>query len=325
MMRWIARRLVPNTAAEWFAARLGARDDHLERQFRHWLAADSRHAEDYALCEIAWEVSREPAALLPMPMVRTARRRWVRGGTLGAIALAAALTGIAIWFWPVRTDTWTTAAGEQRTVILNDGSRVILNTRTQLTARISWHARQVRLAQGEAFFEVSKDPARPFTVVTPLGSARAIGTRFDVYVAPASLTVTTEDGRVLVRNAERGSGVTVDAGHRAELRAGQVQADLSSVDLNGALSWMARRLDVNDEPLEVVLRDLSRYTDLPLRADTPAIGELHVSAVLRTGDMAALKAVLRGAFGLDVEERGNAWVVVYPKSGPDPKRRTPEH
>jgi transmembrane sensor len=258
-------------------------------------------------------------------MVHAARRRWVGRGTLGAVALAAALTGIAVWVWPVGTESWTTAAGEQRTVVLNDGSRVTLNTRTQLTARISWRARELRLGEGEAFFEVSKDPARPFTVATPLGSARALGTRFDVYVAPPGLTVTTEEGRVWVRNADNGPGVTVDAGHRADLRAGQIQANLSSVDLHGALSWMTRRLEVNDEPLEAVLRDLSRYTDLPVRPDTPAIGALHVSAVLRTGDMAALKAVLRGAFGLDVEQRGNAWVVVDPRVVIDPKRHTPEN
>ncbi len=327
MIGWFARRHRPKTAAQWFAARLGARDDHLERQFQHWLAADPRHAEDYALCEITWEVSRGPADLVPIPMVRTARHIRDRKGTLGAIALTAALTGIAIWIWPVRTDTWTTAAGEQRTVVLTDGSRVTLNTRTQLTARISWRAREVRLGEGEAFFEVSKDPTRPFTVATPLGSARALGTRFNVYVAPPGLTVTTEEGRVLVRTAENGPGVTVDAGRRAQLRAGQLEAELSSVDLHDALSWMTRRLEVNDEPLEAVLRDLSRYTDLPVRADTPAIGALHVSAVLRTGDMAALKAMLRGAFGLEVEQRGSAWVVIDPKAVAvaDSKRRTPEH
>jgi transmembrane sensor len=296
---------------------LGARDDHLERQFQHWLAADPRHAEDYALCEITWEVSRGPADLVPMPMVRTARSR-NREGALGALALAAAVTGIAIWVWPARMDTWSTAPGEQRTLVLNDGTRITLNTRTRVTARISWRARDVHLGEGEAFFEVSKDPARPFTVTTPYGSARALGTRFDVYVVPRGLAVTTEEGRVLVRNADDGPGVSVDAGHRAELRQGQLQADLSSADLHSALSWMTRRLDFNDEPLEAVLREVSRYTDWPVKAETSAIGSLHISAVLRTGDMTALKAMLHGAFGLDVEARGKEWVVV------DPKRRKPE-
>ncbi len=310
---------MPKTGAQWFAARLRGSDSHLERQFQDWLAADPRHAEDYALCEITWEVARGAAGLVPMPVVGTARRSRVRRGALGSIALAVGLTGVAVWFWPGRTSTWTTAPGEQRTVILGDGSRVTLNTRTQLTARISWRAREVRLSEGEAFFEVVKDPARPFTVTTTLGSARALGTRFNVYLTAQGLAVTTEEGSVLVRNTGDGPGVTVDAGHRAQLRAGQIQADVSSADLHGALSWMSRQLDVNDEPLDAVLRDLSRYTEWPVRADTPAIGAVHVSAVLRTGDMTALTAMLRGAFGLDVEQRGDEWVVV------DPRRRSREH
>ncbi len=315
MIRWFAGRHVPKTSAQWFAARLHGADADLERQFQDWLAADPRHAEDYALCEITWEVSRGPAALVPMPNFPTARRSRIRRGALGSIALAAGLTGLAVWFWPVPTDTWTTAPGEQRTVTLRDGSRVTLNTRTQMTARISWHAREVQLGGGEAFFEVAKDPARPFTVTTTLGSARALGTRFNVYIAAQGIAVTTEEGSVLVRNADNGPGVTVHAGQRAELRAGELQADVRSADVHGALSWLTRQLDVNDEPLDAVLRDLSRYTEWPVRADTPAIGALHVSAVLRTGDMTALAAMLRGAFGLDVEQRGDEWVVV------DPKRR----
>jgi transmembrane sensor len=311
-------RGAPKTAAEWFAARLAGGDSTLERQFQQWLAADPRHGEDYALCEITWEVSRGPAALVPMPILRTAEGSRVRRRALGALALVAGLSGMAIWFWPGRSETWTTAPGEQRTVVLSDGSRITLNTRTHLTARLSWRARDVQLREGEAFFEVSKDPARPFTVTTTLGSARALGTRFNVYVADKGLAVTTEEGSVLVRNADNGPGVTVAAGHRAELHVGQVRADLSSADLPGALRWMTRSLDVNDEPLERVLRDLSRYTEWPVRADTPAIGALHVSAVLRTGDMAALKAMLKGAFGLEIEQRGSEWVVV------DPKRRLSE-
>lgn len=313
MIQWFMMRRGPKTAAEWFAARLHGHDPRRERQFQHWLAAHPRHAEDYALCEITWEVSRGPADLVPLPMPRVARRGRVRRGALGASAFAAALTGIAIWFWPGRTESWATAAGEQRTVVLNDGSRITLNTRTRLTVRMSWRARDVRLGEGEAFFEVSKDPTRPFTVTTTLGSARALGTRFDMYVGLRGLAVTTEEGRVWVRNADQGPGVTVDAGHRAELRRGQLRADLSTVDLHGALGWMTGRLEVNDEPLDRVLGDMSRYTEWPVKADTAAIGALRVSAVLRTGDMTALKAMLNGAFGLEVELRGREWVVFDPK------------
>lgn len=62
-------------------------------------------------------------------------------------------------------------------------------------------------------------------------------------------------------------------------------------------------------PLSQVLAEFSRYTPLPIRAATPAVGEVSVSAVLKVGDIDALKATLNGAFGLDVVPQANEWVV----------------
>jgi transmembrane sensor len=310
---WFRARHRSWTAAQWFAARLHDAS-RLERPFEQWLAADPRHAEEYALCEITWELSRRAAELVPMPM-GPAQYRGRSRPRAAVLAVAIVISGIAIAVWP-RAQTWTTAPGERRTVVLSDGSRITLNTRTRLTARISWHAREVQLREGEAFFEVTKDPGRPFTVNTSLGSARALGTRFNVYVDGRDLAVTTEEGRVLVRNSAGAPGVTVDAGHQAKLEAGQPRADLAAADVRAALDWTTGRLDVSNVPLESALRDFSRYTELPVRADSPAIGALRVSGVLRTGDMQALKVLLKGAFGLEVQRFGDEWLVVEPKPPP---------
>lgn len=305
----------PTTAAEWFAARRGGMDAKLDRQFRDWLRQDPAHGEEYALCEITWEVSHDAAKGMPEPA-----KHWSWHGALPArraaafAVSAAAVATIAIWFWPPATLAYATAAGEQRTVALPDGSRVTLNTRTQIAVRLTRHAREVVLRRGEAFFEVAKDPARPFTVRTSLGSARAVGTRFDVYLEERRLSVTTEEGEVQVDSAVPGNGVLVDAGRHAELRSGMTRAVVEPADLSAALGWLARRLEVDNQPLGEVLEDFSRYTSMPLRADTPAIAALRVSAVLRSGDLDALQATLKGAFGLEVRQRGGELVVMDPKS-----------
>ena len=309
LLRW--RK--PRTAAQWFAARLGKTDPKLERQFHAWLLEDSTHGEEYALCEIAWEVSHDAAKEAPEPKQPRIRDRPVLPRRAAAFAIAAAAAALVIWFWPPSTLAYSTASGEQRTVLLQDGSRVTLNTRTRLTVRLARHAREVDLQQGEAFFEIAKDPLRPFTVHTSLGSARAVGTRFNVYLGKDHLSVTTEQGTVLVESPLPGSGVLVAAGSHAELRAGTPRAVVESADLSAALGWLNRRLEADDAPLSDVLREFSRYTNLPLRADTAAIGTLRVSAVLRTGDLEALQATLRGAFGLEIERRGEELVVIDPK------------
>ncbi len=84
------------------------------------------------------------------------------------------------------TLAYSTAPGEQRTVALQDGSRITLNTRTRITVRLARHAREVVSSRARHFSKSAKNAARPFTVRTSLGSARAVGTRFDVYLEDRS-------------------------------------------------------------------------------------------------------------------------------------------
>jgi ferric-dicitrate binding protein FerR (iron transport regulator) len=53
MKRWQPADDIPHTAAQWFAARRGGADAAMEREFQNWLQAGPRHADDYAMCEIA--------------------------------------------------------------------------------------------------------------------------------------------------------------------------------------------------------------------------------------------------------------------------------
>jgi len=315
MIAFLLRRGRKRTAAEWFAGRLGGSDVKLDRQFDAWLAEDPSHGEEYALCEITWEVSQDAAKEIQEPINRVRAPGWaVVMRRAAAFASIVAAVAVVVWFWPPATLAFATAAGEQRTLVLEDGSRVTLNTRTRITVRFARHARDVVLEGGEAFFEVSKDVSRPFTVRTSIGSARAIGTRFNVYVEEHQVFVTIVDGSVLVEGVGSGNDVLVGTGRRAELRAGTARAVVEPADLNTSLGWLSRRLEVNNAPLADVLRDFSRYTSLPLNADTPAVAALRVSAVLRTGDLGALQATLKGAFGLDIERRNGELLVFDPKA-----------
>jgi transmembrane sensor len=304
-------RIRPRSAAEWFAARQGGANPKLERKFHAWLAQNPSHGEEYALCEITWEVSHDAARQTPAPVPR-----WSNDGyrfRAGWVVAAAAAMGAVVWLWPPASQTYATVAGEQRTLVLEDGSHVTLNTRSRIVVRLARRARTVVLEQGEAFFEVSKDASRPFTVNTAVGSARAVGTRFDVYLDDERLLVTTAEGRVFVEGIGSGDGRNVDAGSRASLRQGTPGVKVEPANLGAELGWLGRRLEADNAPLGDVLRTFSRYTSLPVRAATPAIAALRVSAVLRTGDIDALQATLAGAFGLSLERHSNEWVVIDPK------------
>ena len=304
-------RIEPVTAAEWFAVRRGPHDDEVERRFSAWLTSSAENFEAYALCELTWELAGTAAASLSSSQ---APSPWYRRRTVGAAAAALVLACVAlgfVLFSPTRVTVWNTKPGEQRTLTLEDGSRVILNTRSIVEVRMGRSARDVRIVQGEAFFEVAHDRLRPFNVQTPLGTIRAVGTRFDVLLDEQRVEVVMEEGKVLVKSAApAGQEVAAVAGMRATLLAGSTRAALDSADLTRIENWRAHRVEFDRVPLSTALKEFSRYTALPIRVESPQIGQMSVSAVLQAGDVDALRATLKGAFGLRLIAKQNELVVV---------------
>lgn len=94
--------------------------------------------------------------------------------------------------------TYSTTIGEQRSVRLEDGSTVDLNSQSKVRVRFSEHRRSVELLEGQALFRVVKDISRPFIVATDSTHVRAVGTQFDVYRKSSGTVITVIEGRVAV-------------------------------------------------------------------------------------------------------------------------------
>jgi transmembrane sensor len=301
----------PRTAAQWFAARRSGRNEDLERRFSAWLAASAANFEAYALCELTWELSVTAAAGMTASPAAVA---WYRRSIVRVAAAAVVLVTVgALTFMQLTrpvVSVWHTGPAEQLSLTLDDGSRITLNARSKLETRLSRSRRVVRVLEGEAFFVVARDRLRPFDVETALGSVRAVGTRFDLLLDSRHLEVNMEEGKVLVRSAAAdGEESMAEAGMRATLLAGSARAQVGSVDLNRSENWRAHRVEFDRVPLGEALQELSRYTDVPVRAGSPEVGRIVISAVLRTGDLEALRATLQGAFGLRVVEGAGEYVV----------------
>jgi transmembrane sensor len=315
MTNTISTRSTPRTAAEWFAARHDVHDDELDRRFARWLAEDPRNVDEYALCDLTWALS--AAGLEP----GVSPRPWYRRPPLAALAVAAcaAVVGVSL-YWHASPEPLhlSTLPGEQRIVTLADGSQVTLNTRSRLEVRMGRSEREIRMFEGEAYFAVAKDVARPFIIETSLGSARAVGTRFNVLIDHDRVEVSTEEGKVLVQSREaHGASVIAKPGTRATLEAGGSAPTLDTADLTRIDNWRARRLEFDRVPLGQALAEVSRYTALPIRAASEEIGRMQVSAVLKVGDVDALRATLKGAFGLEIVPGPDEWIVTAPRAPED--------
>jgi transmembrane sensor len=96
---------------------------------------------------------------------------------------------------------YETGIGEQRSVVLDDGSLVTLNTASRIEVKLGKKHRLVRLVSGEALFQVARDAARPFDVVTGNTTVRAVGTQFNVDKRTTATTVTVVEGKIAVSSS----------------------------------------------------------------------------------------------------------------------------
>jgi transmembrane sensor len=243
----------------------------------------------------------------------SARRRSVLAG----IALAASIVVtvcIGTWFY-LQRDVYTTGIGEQRSILLNDGSTIELNSRSRVRVRFSEAERDVDLIEGQALFRVAKNPLLPFIVSADGTHVRAVGTQFDVYRKSTGTVVTVVEGRVAVysplaggKGQGEGTSLLVAAGEQLTVSAvvpakAGAQPSPKPANVATATAWTQRSLVFDSAPLTEVAEEFNRYnTRQLLIKDTREVADIHISGVFSSADPALLLRFLRTQPELVVEE-----------------------
>lgn len=288
-------------AALWAARLEGGTLEAADRvALDNWLAASPAHrALLSSYCQFSADLELQLPALvgagrISMPPPPAPRRRW-SFNLLTTCTLAAAAVVIALTVHFTRPasapETIATAVAQRQTITLADGTRVELNARTSLQIALGRTERRVRLASGEAFFHVTKDPSRPFIVETPAGSVRVTGTTFNVLAeSPAALDVTVVEGSVQVRPADSASGhsplapatsepAALTAGDHLSARAdtGVTVKKLSAAALANTLAWRQGYAVFEDVPLSEALARFAHYHGRGITA-SPAAAAVRISS-----------------------------------------------
>jgi transmembrane sensor len=218
------------------------------------------------------------AGRLPAPEDRAAAppRRGMLLFWGGAVAAAAAAV---LWLAPPggRAERIETTSSQRKVFTLADGTRVELNANTRILVESGAAERRVRLADGEAYFEVTKDKSRPFVVETPAGSVRVTGTRFDVRTqASSELDVTVVEGSVQVRpgpSGGTGGPIVLGPGDRLAASDGKVALQaLAAGALEDALAWRGGWIVLDGTPLSDAFAQFARYHGRSITVSAGASG-----------------------------------------------------
>jgi transmembrane sensor len=246
--------------------------------------------------------------------------RWALAAAAACVFIVAGLIAGRAQFEHWFTPEYITAVGEQRSITLEDGSVVELNSQSRLRTHFEKELRAIELLEGEAIFRVSKDPHRPFRVRTGATDIVAIGTAFNVNASEARTVVTVLEGRVRVnqreaaersaaRSAQAVSQFELDVGDQLILGKEQPAIRISLRDTEKVTSWTDRRLIFEDTPLSAVAEEFARYSSRTIRIEDPKIGERKINGVFDATDPNSLVEFLSADASLAVRNEADGWVI----------------
>lgn len=177
---------------------------------------------------------------------------------------------------------YRTARGQRQIIKLSDGSAVTLAPASLLRVPAAFPRTRAVQLEGAAFFEVTHDPARPFTVRARDGFARVLGTSFNVsaYSTDGGVEVVVATGRVLLRQAERDEGVVLTVGQAGRLSdAGAVRVQ-SGIDVSQRIAWTQGRLIFRGVRFIEMVPALERWYDVDIEIADSTVAETRVTALL---------------------------------------------
>ena len=312
-----------------------------QRKYFHLWLEDPRHERELArqqtLLFLAQDIGSEDKASLgrtiadPEEKFNASRRLlaqplWISG----VVTAAAAIVVIGGWLGvrPVReffTQSYTTQVGEMRTVTLKDGTIAHLNTHSQLAWLGAGTDRHVVLLQGEVFFEVVHDAARPFRITVDHSEIRDVGTQFDVYrKSSGSVVVTVLSGQVAVK--EIGSGGAYPPWAERQLKANEqieytpssLIADAHSTVAPKAVRWREGLLETEGQAFSTVVGELNRYShkqilvpDLP-----PSLQSINIGGTLNVHDVPAALKRIQKLGHIAVTDTPDAYILSYEAETP---------
>lgn len=327
MMTMNQRLDIHEQAAAWVSRLLSGKVSAAEKRANaSWRAEDP--AQDTAQAELEAmlvELDQVGERVLADQMVqelnaavedkRRSRRMFAGVTSIAATFVAAVALSVSMWSPAPDAQFYETGVGERRTVQLEDGSTVQLNTDSRLRAEFADGVRQVSLERGEAFFDVAHNKERPFVVNAGKTDVTVLGTKFNVRLGASSNLVSVLSGLVAVsqhtRDGQAEELARLTQGQQIEHMPSANDAVVTDFDEASVFAWRTGKALYEKTPLFEVVADLNRYFKVPLEIADDEIANLPVTGTFNLNDQNVVVDALESAFSLMAIKRIDGVILLY--------------
>jgi ferric-dicitrate binding protein FerR (iron transport regulator) len=182
---------------------------------------------------------------------------------------------------PIPTVTVSTKPGEKKTIMLSDGSSVLLNYSSNLEYPKEFSETCEIKLNGEAYFSVKKDK-KQFIIRTANAMVTMVGTKFTIKTRDAGTEIFVEEGKVNLKQSKSNRmGVNLSAGQKSIVVADLLPSAPEMVDSEEALSWLNSILIFNHTPLHEIKSELERLCGAEIMIQDEEIKNLTLSGSFR--------------------------------------------
>lgn len=295
-----------------------------------WIAASFENEQIFEEIKTIWQLSRveeesgASAALYRLKdRIRQAetdavpeqqkKRKWyaIAASVVGFLAFAGLLGQYITTYYLGQTGyiQQVTKAGEKKTFILEDGTKVCLapQSAVKYPAKFS-KAKRILELEGQAYFEVSKNPHRPFVVHTSTLNVQVLGTHFNVssYKRQNLTTVSLLEGKVNVTLEEDDTEeYSLKPGQELSFNHLSHQVYQHALDSTAVTGWMTNTLVFKNEKLSDAAKRIEQMYNVKIVFADQATADARLYAKFKNDSLKNVLETIQSAGNINYRIEAN--------------------
>lgn len=301
------QKTIREDATLWFARlRGGDVTPETQQAFSNWLKGNPEHEVAFNHVQAAWDIlGALPASQRQHPPKHAFGRREIIGGAIAASVAGYFLLNAV----PAQAKIFQTAIGEQKRFTLPDGSSLLLDTASTVSARCTIQTRNATVDCGRAHFEVNGTVENALSVQAGdilVASHHGI---FDIFRGNDSIHVFLQQNDAIVQTSN-GTSHTLQAGERLTIPFPHGLGVVDHPKRDMITAWQRGILIFDQTTLEDAVQEMNRYNRVKLTIKDAKVAQLKISGAYGAGKAAEFLHSIALLLPVRVERRDDAFEII---------------